>query len=362
MEKYSDFVLLLKIEEDYMKYKDYYEILGVSRDATEAQIKSAYRKAARKYHPDVNKDPSAVDKFKDINEAYEVLSDKEKRSRYDSLGANWQDGSNFTPPPGFENFNFGGNAYSQGFSDLGGFSDFFGTIFGDLMGGGKSRQKTSFNFNDFGGFSNAGRQAHYSGAKNDRQKPENLDITREITISAKDLMSDEPKVIKFNNMQKCPSCSGNSGYCSTCGGTGFVNKTKNINVKIPKGIKEGQKIRLAGEGNADRFGNKGNLYLEVKIQDSEYEISGSDVTKQISVTPAEAVIGTKKEVETLHGKIGIKIPPMTKSGTKMRLKELGLPKKSAGYGNLNLKIQIDIPQNITPQQKKLYEELLKTEK
>ena len=344
-----------------MKYKDYYEILGVSRDATEAQIKSAYRKAARKYHPDVNKDPSAVEKFKDINEAYEVLSDKEKRSRYDSLGANWQDGSNFTPPPGFENFNFGGNGYSQSFSDMGGFSDFFGTIFGDLMGGAKSGHRTSFNFNDMGGFANAGR-ASRSTKTRASEDTEKLDITREIALTAKDLMSDDAKTVKINNMQKCTACSGMSGYCSSCGGTGFINKTKNISVKIPKGIKEGQKIRLAGEGNTDGYGNKGNLYLIVKFSDSEYEISGADVTKQVKITPAEAVIGTKKEIETLHGKINIKIPPMTKSGTKMRLKELGLPKKPSGYGNLNVKIQIDIPENITPQQIKLYEELLKTEK
>jgi len=336
-----------------MKYKDYYEILGVPRDATESQIKSAYRKAARKYHPDVNKEKGAVEKFKDINEAYEVLSDKEKRSRYDSLGANWQDGSNFTPPPGFENFNFGGNGYSQSFSDMGGFSDFFGTIFGDLMGGRKSR--TSFNFNDFGGFETA-------RSSRTHENTENLDITREITVTAKDLMKDEPKTVKINNMQKCTACSGMSGYCSTCGGTGFINKTKNINVKIPKGIKEGQKIRLAGEGNSDNYGNKGNLYLIVKFADTEYEISGNDVTKQVKITPAEAVIGTKKEIETLHGKINIKIPPLTKSGTKMRLKDLGLPKKPSGFGNLNVKIQIDIPEKITPEQKKLYEELLKTEK
>jgi len=344
-----------------MKYKDYYEILGVSRDATEAQIKSAYRKAARKYHPDVNKDPGAVQKFKDINEAYEVLSDKEKRGRYDSLGANWQDGSNFTPPPGFENFGFGGNGYSQSFSDMGGFSDFFGTIFGDLMGGSKSGRRTSFNFSDFDGFSNTGRTTRSSRTRAS-QHTENLDITREITLTAKDLMSDESKTIKINNMQKCTACSGMSGYCSSCGGTGFVNQTKNINVKIPSGIKEGQKIRLAGEGNADNYGNKGNLYLIVKFNDSEYEISGSDVTKKVNITPAEAVVGTKKEIETLHGKIGIKIPAMTKSGTKMRLKDLGLPKKPSGFGNLNIKIQIDIPEKITAQQKKLYEELLNSEK
>ena len=138
-----------------MEYKDYYKILGVERDATEAKIKSAYRKLARQYHPDVNKSPDAVNKFKDINEAYEVLSDKEKKSRYDSLGANWQQGANFTPPPGFENFNFGQGGFSQSFGG-GDFSDFFSSIFGDLMGGargqrGSGRSSQSFSYEDLFG-------------------------------------------------------------------------------------------------------------------------------------------------------------------------------------------------------------------
>ena len=187
-----------------MKYQDYYQTLGVERNATEAQIKSAYRKLARKYHPDVNKDPSAVEKFKNINEAYEVLSDKEKRSRYDSLGANWQSGSDFTPPPGFENFNF--NNASSGFSganfqDMGGFSDFFGSIFGDLMGG--KRKTQSFNFNNFGNFANAGDSAYQQNSRRQQKAPaENLDITREITIKASDLMSDSTKTIRIANMEK----------------------------------------------------------------------------------------------------------------------------------------------------------------
>lgn len=347
-----------------MKYQDYYQTLGVERNATEAQIKSAYRKLARKYHPDVNKDPSAVEKFKNINEAYEVLSDKEKRSRYDSLGANWQSGSDFTPPPGFENFNFGnGGGYSNvNFQDLGGFSDFFGSIFGDLMGG--KRKTQSFNFNDFGNFANADRGQSYQQQTRRQQKTpaENLDITREITIKAADLMSDKPKTIRISNMEKCHECNGKSGYCSACGGTGFVNKSKNIKVKIPKGISDGQKIRLANEGNTDEYGRTGNLYLIVKISDPEYEINGSDVTKEVTITPAEAVCGTKKDIETLHGKVGIKIPPMTNNGATMRLKNLGLPKKPSGFGNMNAKIKIAIPEKITDEQKKLYKKLLELEK
>lgn len=347
-----------------MKYQDYYQTLGVERNATEAQIKSAYRKLARKYHPDVNKDPSAVEKFKNINEAYEVLSDKEKRSRYDSLGANWQSGSDFTPPPGFENFNF--NNASSGFSganfqDMGGFSDFFGSIFGDLMGG--KRKTQSFNFNNFGNFANAGDSAYQQNSRRQQKAPaENLDITREITIKASDLMSDSTKTIRIANMEKCHECNGKSGYCSSCGGTGFVNKSKNIKVKIPKGITSGQKIRLANEGNTDNYGRVGNLYLIVKISDPEYEINGSDVTKEVTITPAEAVLGTKKDIETLHGKVGIKIPPMTNNGATMRLKNLGLPKKSSGYGNMNAKIKIGLPEKITEEEKKLYKQLLELEK
>lgn len=347
-----------------MKYQDYYKILGVERNATEAQIKSAYRKLARKYHPDVNKNADAVEKFKDINEAYEVLSDKNKRSRYDSLGENWQSGSEFTPPPGFEGFNFNNaGGFSQSFSNMGGggFSDFFSSIFGDLMGG----KSQSFNFGNMGGFSANGFSNtggfENSSRKKSRQSNKNLDITREITVSAKDLMQNSPKTVRINNMQKCTACNASSGYCSSCGGTGYVNQSKNINVKIPIGIKDGQKIRLAGEGNTDEYGSKGNLYLIVKIKDNEYEIDGSDVSKQVTISPAEAVLGIKKEIETLHGQVNIKVPPMTKNGTTMRLKELGLPKKTSGFGNMNVKIKINIPEKISDKQKKLYEELLKLE-
>ncbi len=345
-----------------MKYQDYYQTLGVERNASEAQIKSAYRKLARKYHPDVNKDPSAVEKFKNINEAYEVLSDREKRTRYDSLGANWNSGADFTPPPGFENFNFGnaGGYSSSNFQDFGGFSDFFGSIFGDLMGG--KRKTQSFNFNDFGNFANRGTSSQQQTRYSQQPQPENLDITREITLKAQDLMTNDTKTIRISNMEKCRECNGKSGYCTSCGGTGFVNKSKNIKVKIPKGITNGQKIRLANEGNTDSYGRTGNLYLIIKFADPEYEIDGFDVTKEISITPAEAVLGTKKDIETLHGKVGIKIPPMTNNGTTMRLKNLGLPKKTTGYGNMNAKIKINIPEKVTEEQKKLYKQILESEK
>lgn len=350
-----------------MKYKDYYEILGVKREATDAEIKSAYRKLARKYHPDVNKTKEAEEKFKEINEAYEVLSDKQKRQRYDSLGSNWQGGADYTPPPGFENFNFGGGQGYQQFNfggqDMGGFSDFFSSLFGDMMGGaaaGGSRGGFSgFDFGDIGG---AGSQTHTRRTSSNRRgaaKNENLDVTKNLNVTAADLFSSDPITVKFNDMRQCTQCPGGGGYCSACGGTGIINDNKSLKVRLPKEIKEGQKIRLKGEGKADSYGQKGDLYLVIYPKDSEYEINGSDLTKEVEITPPEAVLGCKKDIETLHGNIGIKIPPMTSSGKMLRLKNLGLPKKSGGYGNLNAKIKIVLPEKLTSAQIDLYKQLAK---
>ena len=347
-----------------MEYKDYYEILGVKRDASEAEIKSAYRKLARKYHPDVNKTKEAESKFKDINEAYEVLGDKAKRQRYDSLGSNWQRGQRYTPPPGFEQFNFGGGnggAY-QSFNfngqDLGGFSDFFSSLFGDMMMGGGARSQGM----NFGGFDFGGPQQTASSRRSSRQrqataKKEDLDITKTLNITAKDVFNKKPISVNFSEMNRCTQCPPNGGYCSACGGTGFTNVTKSIKVKLPPEVKEGQKVRLKGEGKVDSYGQAGDLYLIIHFTDKEYEVDGTDLTKEIEITPPEAVLGTKKEISTLHGNIGIKIPPKTSSGQMLRLKNLGLPKKDGGFGNLNAKIKIIIPKNLTEKQIELYKQI-----
>ncbi len=358
-----------------MKYKDYYETLGVKREATEAEIKSAYRKLARKYHPDVNKTKEAEEKFKEINEAYEVLGDKQKRQRYDSLGANWQGGADYTPPPGFENFNFGGGqggAYQQfnfNGQDMGGFSDFFSSLFGDMMGGasagGARGGFSGFDFGDLGGAQQGYTRRSYGGSTGSRGSrtrtqsapKEDLDITKTLNVTAKDLFSSDPITVKFNDMRKCTQCPAGGGYCSACGGTGIINETKSIKVRLPKEIKEGQKVRLKGEGKADAYGQKGDLYLIITPKDSEYEIKGSDLTKEIEITPPEAVLGCSKEISTLHGNIGIKIPPMTSSGKMLRLKNLGLPKKAGGFGNLNAKIKIVLPAKLTQKQIDLYKQL-----
>ena len=339
-----------------MKYRDYYEILGVKRDASESEIKSAYRKLARKFHPDVNKTKEAEDKFKEINEAYEVLGDKQKRQRYDSLGSNWQGGADYTPPPGFENFNFGGgNGFQQfnfGGAEMGGFSDFFSSLFGDMMGG----QNAGFDFGSMGqqGYSRTGSSKRTSKPK----KSEDLDITMNLNVTAADLFSNEPVPVKFSSMEKCTQCPPHGGFCSNCGGTGIVNNSKSVKVKLPKEVKEGQKIRLKGEGKTDPYGQKGDLYLIITPKDSQYEISGADLTKDIEITPPEAVLGCKKEIETLHGNIGIKIPPMTSTGKMLRLKNLGLPQKNGGYGNLNARIKIVLPEKMSDKEIELYKKMI----
>lgn len=345
-----------------MKYRDYYEILGVERSATEAQIKSAYRKLARKYHPDVNKTKEAEEKFKEINEAYEVLSDKQKRQRYDSLGSNWQGGADYTPPPGFENF--GGGTYQQfnfGGSDMGGFSDFFSSLFGDMMGGASVHRQSTGGFGgfDFGSMGQSAGRTRTSRSTRTKKSSQDSDITLNLNVTAKDLFSDTPITVKYNDMSKCPYCSTSGGFCSHCGGTGIVNENKSVKVKLPKDIKAGQKIRLKGQGRTDAYGQKGDMYLIVTPKDNEYIIDGSDLTKEVEITPPEAVLGCKKEINTLHGAIGIKIPAMTSSGKILRLKNLGLPNKNGSFGNLNAKIKIVLPEHISAEQIELYKKLAK---
>ena len=340
-----------------MKYKDYYEILGVTRSASAQEIKSAYRKLARKYHPDVNKTKEAEAKFKDINEAYEVLSDSNKRNRYDSLGANWQGGADYTPPPGFENFGFNFNqGGAQSFNFGGGdFSDFFSSLFGDMMGA----QQTSAHGRSrggFGGYDFGGADFGHAGARQAKQpKQEDLDLTKNVNLSAKQIFDGGSVSVSFNQMDRCTQCNG-SGYCANCGGTGIVSTPKSVKVKIPKGVKEGQKIRLKGEGKKDAYGRSGDLYLIVHLKDSVYQIDGADLTKDVEILPSVAVLGGKVDIETLHGKINIKIPAGVSSGKTLRLKKLGLP-NDGGYGDLNAKIKIVIPENLSTEAKKLYEKL-----
>ena len=341
-----------------MKYKDYYEILGVPRDADSAAIKSAYRKLARKYHPDVNKTKEAEEKFKDINEAYEVLSDKNKRQRYDSLGSNWQGGADWTPPPGFENFSFNFNQGGAQSFDFGGsgFSDFFSSLFGEMMGNMGASQTAGGGFSgfDFGG----GQRTSQSTRRRTTQdaKPEELDITKTLNVTAQELFDGKPISVTFTDIEKCTHCNG-QGFCSNCGGTGIVSTPKTVKVKLPRGIEEGKKVRLKGEGKTGSYGNKGDLYFIIHFKDSEYSFDNNTLIKDVEITPPEAVLGCSKDISTLHGKINIKIPAGISSGQSLRLKQLGLP-KSSGFGDLNVRIKIIVPKNQSKEIIDLYKKIL----
>lgn len=348
-----------------MKYKDYYKILGVDRGASEAEIKSAYRKLARKYHPDVNKDKEASQKFKDVNEAYEVLSDPEKRKRYDGLGSSWKEGADFTPPPGYENIHidFGAGDFGgfRGFSDfgdmggMGGFSDFFETIFADF-----------FQQSAGGAKSSGARQRSYARTAAEpsprAEKTEALDITQDLLVDLEDLMEGGTKAVKVSYMEKCNECSGRGSYCYQCGGTGFSTITKTLNVKIPAGVKEGSKIRLAGEGKSDKYGRKGNLYLVVRYKRHPYfKPENSNIHAELDIPAPKAVLGTVAQARTLHGVVKVTIPPGTQSGKSLRLKGLGLPKKGGGYGDHIAKIKIIIPEKPSEEEIKLYQKLAEIE-
>ncbi len=282
-----------------MEYKDYYQILGVSRDVSKDELKKAYRKLARKYHPDVSKEANAETKFKEVGEAYEVLKDAEKRAQYDRFGSNYQNGQSFTPPPSWGQQSTG--------SSHGNFSNFFESMFGDGtgMGGGDS-------------FFAQGE-----------------DVNAKITISLEDAFNGSRKAIRRPN--------GSS-------------KTGTLNVKISSGITSGKKIRLSGQGKSGMGGKDGDLYLEVQIAAHlQYRLDNKDVILDLPIAPWEAALGAKVTVPTLAGKINLTIPAGAKSGQKMRLKGRGLPGKEPG--DQFVVIQIMTPPADTDEAKEFYQQM-----
>jgi len=307
-----------------VEYKDYYKVLGVERNASQDEIKKRYRKLARDCHPDMCKDdPGAEKRFKEVNEAYEVLGDPEKRQRYDALGSNWQDGQSFRPPPDFENifgdifgartgrqggrtftFDFGPGA--KGGRGPGGFSD-FESLFGGDIGMGRG----------------AGRQAPSRGG----------DLESEISITLDDAHHGGTKEILVQ---------GPSGE-------------KRLNVKIPQGAYDGMKIRLAGQGNQGP-GGSGDLFLRIRLaSDDRYKLEGSDIVVDVPLTPWDAALGTTTEIVTPDGTLNLKIPPGVSSGQRLRLKGKGL----AHRGDLFAQIRIVTPKRLSNEEKRLFTELKK---
>ncbi len=288
-----------------MEYKDYYKILDVERDASEADIKKSYRRLARKYHPDVSKEPDAEKRFKELGEAYEVLKDAQKRQSYDQLGANWKAGQNFNPPPGWGNAGFANHA--GGFNDASGFSDFFESMFG-------------------GGFSQS------TGAGHRAFRQSGQDQNAKIDVSIREVFSGANKTIHLSN-------------------------GKSLQVKIPKGITTGKKIRLSGQGSPGANGGaNGDLYLEITVvNDADFELKGKDIYVNVDIAPWEAALGEKVPVTTLDGQVEIKIPPGSKSGRKMRLSGKGLPGSPAG--DLYVNLSIATPAANSDEEKEFYQEM-----
>ena len=326
-------------------FKDYYRILGVDRKADDKTIKSAYRRLARKHHPDVAKGKDSADRFKEIAEAYEVLSDPEKRRRYDSLGPDWQRYTQAPPgggPGGGFRVEYGGDI-----GDAGDFSDFFRTIFGDMGGRGRGARGEGIRLEDL---FQRGQSAHGG------------DVQAGIEISLDEAFHGARKTFAMDIEEPCATCHG-SGHvkrqpCTACGGGGWQQVRRQVDVKIPAGVKGGQRVRVSGEG-AGGAGTRGDLYLSVTVAPHPFfERKGDDIHLTLPVTAPEAALGTSIEVPTLRGKVSMKIPPATSSGRTFRLPGYGMPRlKGSGAGDQLVAVRIVMPSDVTPAERELYEKL-----
>lgn len=309
-----------------MEYKDYYAVLGVDRKASQDDIKQAYRRLARKYHPDVSKESNAEEKFKNLQEAYEVLKDPEKRAAYDELGANWKAGQEFRPPPGWQQrgnthfYTSQGGDFSE--ADMGGFSDFFSNLFGGRA------QAQGFSREDFEGFKARGHDQH-----------------AKIQVSLEDAFHGTTRTIQLQIPQ-----ANASGHIQPA--------LRTIKVTIPPGAAQGQQLRLAGQGGPGMGGGPaGDLYLEIDIQSHPlYSLHDRDVYLTLPVTPWEAALGAKIKVPTLAGPVDLKLAPGSHAGQKLRLKGRGMPGKPHP-GDQYAVLQIQIPPAHNEEQRQLYEKM-----
>jgi curved DNA-binding protein len=312
-----------------VEYRDYYGTLGVDKNAGQADIQKAYRKLARKYHPDINKDPAAEARFKQIGEAYEVLKDPEKRAKYDQYGSAWKNAQRTgAPPPGWEGveFDFGGPGGAGGF-DFGGtgpsgFSSFFEMLFG---GGGP--------------FAGAGGFPGGSGRGQQAAPRRGGDQESQIAITLEELAQGGKRQLTLSDPSN--------------------GRSETLEVTIPKGLRPGQKIRLAGKGGRGAMGGSpGDLLLQVNLEPHpHFRIEGDDLVGPVEVSPSIAALGGEANVRTLDGPTKIKLPPGSSSGRRIRLRGKGLPRSGGERGDQFAEVKIVVPRTLTEEQKRLFEQL-----
>lgn len=353
-----------------MNYKNYYDILGIDEDASQEEIKKAYRKKAKEYHPDVNPDDEQAEKkFHDLQEAYEVLSDPEKRKRYDSLGANWEQ---YTQPGAGGGFGGGGpsgrggaggfNVRWEDASGMSGFSDFFEEIFGDFYSGGAQGQvdmEDLFGQQFSGGAQTRGRGGPRRGAqgrqRRGRPRQSGEDVENEIEVALTEAFHGSNRDLRMEYPKICSNCGRQPRPdCSKCGGQGVERVRKTINVKIPRGVKEGSKIRLKGEGGfGTGGGERGDLYLKVRMKEHPiFERDEENLYCEVPISPLEALDGGEIDVPGMDESPSMQLPPNTQSGQQFRLQGLGMPKiNSDERGDLFVTVRIQLPSELSDDQK-----------
>jgi molecular chaperone DnaJ len=358
-----------------MNKRDYYEVLGVEKSASDAEIKSAFRKLAKKYHPDVSKEPDAAEKFKEAQEAYAVLSDKEKRAQYDQYGhAAFEGGAGGAGGFDFSNFDFG---------DI--FDDLFGSAFGGSSFFGGSRRGTGRSASKRGSDKLMKINLSFDEAVFGTKKNIDLDVYENCkecngcgghgqktcsTCGGSGTVTTQQNTLfgAFMSRTTCPDCNGNGvtyeRTCSDCHGTGKIHKKSSIEVKVPAGVDTGNQLRVSGKGGAGSNGGaNGDLYLEFNVKDHEIFIrEGCDIYLELPISITDAVLGTKVEVPTLYGKVKLTIPAGSSNGDKYRLKGKGIEKVNSTHkGDMYVILNIVIPKKLDRKQKSLFEDLSKTD-
>lgn len=328
-----------------MKFQDYYEILGIARDADAAAIKKAYRKLALKWHPDRHAGEAKAEaerKFKQLNEAHEVLSDPEKRKKYDQFGEHWRHGQEFQPPPGGRTMS--PEEFARIFGDGGGFSDFFTALFGEQFarrpGGGRRRHPR---FRERGG-----------------------DVRAELELSVGEAMAGGKSRFEVPASVPCGPCGGfgfqDRHVCPACGGVGRLSARKTVDVTIPSQVRDGMTLRLRGlgepGGDGAGEGEPGDLLLTLRLRsDGAYRIAGADIEAEVPVAPWELLEGATVDVRAPGGVLAIKIPPGTRAGTRLRVRGRGLDDGRGGRGDFHAVLRCVLPEPLTARQKELLLEL-----